>query len=153
MKINWSRVILGGLLAGLIINVCEYLVNGLLLEGMWAEAMKSLNRPSAMDVTAQIAFNVSGFALGILALWFYAHLRGIYGPGPRTAMITGVVVWIPGSLLGMVGPAALHLFRYRLIAIAVVLGLVEILLGTVAGAWLYKDSSAPAATKSAAAAA
>src|ERR1039458_3671255 len=29
MRINWTRVILGGLLAGLIVNVCEYIVNSL----------------------------------------------------------------------------------------------------------------------------
>ena len=153
MKINWTRVILGGLLAGLIINVIEFLVNGLLLGTMWADAMKALSRTAPTDLLPQIAFNVAGFALGILALWFYAHLRAIYGPGPRTAVITGIAVWIPGSLLAMVGPAALHLFRYRLVAIGVVVGLVEIVLGTVAGAWLYKECEAPAASKSTATAA
>ena len=39
MKINWTRVILGGLLAGLIVNVCEYIVNSLILGSEWAAAM------------------------------------------------------------------------------------------------------------------
>jgi MFS family permease len=54
-------------------------------------------------------------------------------------MIAGVAVWVPGSLLAMITPTALHLFRYRLIAIGVVAGLVEIVIGTIVGAWFYKE--------------
>jgi hypothetical protein len=45
--------------------------------------------------------------------------------------------------MAMIAPPALHLFRHRLIAIGVVLGLVEIVVGTVAGAWLYKEREVP----------
>jgi uncharacterized membrane protein len=49
----------------------------------------------------------------------------------------------------MFAPAALHLFRYRLIAIGVVVELVEILVGTVAGAWLYKEREVASGTSTA----
>jgi hypothetical protein len=52
----------------------------------------------------------------------------------------------------MVTPAVLHMFRYRLIAMDVGLGLVELLLGTLAGAWIYKEAAAPAPKAAAAAA-
>src|SRR5713226_3317696 len=41
-KINWGRVLLGGLVAGLIINAAEYLVNGVILQAKWADAMKGI---------------------------------------------------------------------------------------------------------------
>jgi uncharacterized membrane protein len=149
MKINWTRVILGGLLAGLIINVCEYIVNGLILSSDWAAAMKTLNRSPDMGIGSIAAFWLWGFFVGIFALSQYAIIRPRFGPGPKTAMIAGIGVWVPASLLAMIAPAALHLFRHRLILIGVVLGLVEIVLGTVVGAWLYKEQQAPSGASAA----
>jgi len=146
MKINWTRVILGGLLAGVIVNVCEFLVNGLILHSEWAAAMKALNQSPDMGIGPTAAFWLWGFLIGIYALWLYATIRPRFGPGSKTAVITGVAVWVPASLLAMIAPTALHLFRYRLIAIGVALGLVEIVVGTVAGAWLYREPAAAGGT-------
>jgi hypothetical protein len=140
-KINWNRVILGGLLAGLVINICEFLVDGLVLGDQWAASMKSLNRPP-MGGGANAAFVVVGFLIGIYALWLYATLRPRMGPGPKTAAFAGIAVWILGSLLASVAPIAMHLFPYHLMGIDLVLGLVEIVAGTVIGAWLYQDPAA-----------
>ncbi|MGP8244822.1 MAG: hypothetical protein ACLQVN_09925 [Bryobacteraceae bacterium] len=151
MRINWTRVILGGLLAGLIVNVCEFLVNGLILRSEWAAALKALNKSPDIGIGATAAFWLWGFLIGIYALWLYATIRPRFGPGPKTAVITGIAVWVPASLLAMIAPAALHLFRYRLTAIGVVLGLVEIVVGTVAGAWLYRERGAATDTSALAA--
>jgi len=59
-KTNWNRVILAGLLAGLVINICEFLVNGLMLGDQWTAGMKSLNRPP-MGSGATAAFLLGGF--------------------------------------------------------------------------------------------
>ncbi len=141
-KMNWTRVIVGGLLAGLVINICEFLVNGLLLGNQWAAAMKALNRPEQMGVTVELAFWLAGFAIGLYAVWLYVNLRLHFGPGPRTAVIAGIAVWILGSLIASVAPVALHLFPYRLMAIGLLLALVETIAGTWLGAWMYKDQPA-----------
>jgi hypothetical protein len=143
MRINWTRVVLGGLLVGLIVNIYEYIVNSLILGGEWAAAMKALNKSPGMGIGPIAAFWLWGFLIGIYALSLYATIRPRFGPGPKTAVIAGIGVWVPASLLSMIAPAALHLFRYRLIAIAVVLGFVEIVVGTVVGAWLYKEQDFP----------
>jgi hypothetical protein len=141
-KINWSRVILGGLLAGVVINICEFLVDGLLLGDQWVAVMKNLHRPP-MGAGANAAFVVWGFLVGIYALWLYATLRPRLGPGPGTAAFTGVAVWIIGSLLPTIPAVAMHLFPYHLLGYDLALTLVEIVAGAVVGAWLYKE---PAAT-------
>jgi hypothetical protein len=41
-KINIGRVILGGIVAGIIGNILGYLVDGLMLAPQWAAAMKTL---------------------------------------------------------------------------------------------------------------
>ena len=50
--INWARVLLGGLLAGFIINIFEYVTNGLVLAADWDAAMKALGRHLSMSVVA-----------------------------------------------------------------------------------------------------
>ena len=134
MRINWTRVILGGLFAGLIVNVCEFFVNGLILRSEWAAALKALGKSPDMGIGPTAAFWLWGFLVGIYSLWLYATIRPRFGPGPKTAAIAAIAVWVPASLLAMIAPAALQLFRYRLALIGVVLGLVKIVIGTVAGA-------------------
>jgi hypothetical protein len=65
-RINYGRVVLGGLLAGLIINISEFLLNGVVFAREMEEAMRALNRP--MDNTMIVWFTLFGFALGIGAV-------------------------------------------------------------------------------------
>jgi hypothetical protein len=97
-------VILGGLLAGLIINICEYLVNGLILSSQWAAAMKALNKSSEMGVGAISAFWLWGFLIGLYALWLYVTIRPRFGPGPKlkhlcARHILGYTDEMPGNTL------------------------------------------------------
>ena len=41
-SINWGRVILGGLVAGVIINISEGLLNAKVLKDDWAAVMKTI---------------------------------------------------------------------------------------------------------------
>jgi hypothetical protein len=140
MGINWGRVILGGLVAGLVVNVSEFAINNLWLDGEWTEAIESLNRSSAVGAGGTAAFWLWGFLTGIFALYLYAAFRPRFGAGPRTAVRAAVASWIPGSVLGLVFPAVLELFPVRLMAIGVISGLVEIVIGTLVGARLYQES-------------
>jgi len=140
-KMNWNRVILGGLLAGLVINICEFLVDGLLLGDQWTAVLKAFHRPP-MGPVATASFVLWGFLVGIYALWLYATLRPRMGPGPRTAAFTGIAVWIIGSLLTTIPAVGMHLFPYHLLGYDLVLTLVEIVAGTVIGAWLYQEPAA-----------
>ena len=41
--INWSRVLIGGLGAGVVMNVVDAVLNGVLLQGQWAAESNALN--------------------------------------------------------------------------------------------------------------
>ncbi len=62
---NRGRVILGGLLAGLIINVVELIVNGIVLRASWGQALKALGKPEWFSASAMVVFLICGFLLGI----------------------------------------------------------------------------------------
>src|SRR6266568_853912 len=139
-KINWTLVNLGGLVAGVIINIFEYVLNGVVLANDMEAAIRALGKQ--MGGGALVMFTVWGFLVGIFAVWLYAAIRPRYGAGPKTAACAGSAVWGLGYLLASVTPLALHLFPRRLMAIGLAVGLVEVLAGTLAGAWLYREETA-----------
>ena len=87
-KINWGRVFLGGLFAGLVINSFEFVISGVVLAPKWEAAMKALGRQ--MPTGAIGIFLAYGFLTGIAAIWLYAVARPRFGPGPKTAALTGI---------------------------------------------------------------
>src|SRR5438105_3767070 len=108
-SINWTRVLLGGLVAGVIIDVSEGLLNGVFLAADWANAMKALNKPE-ISGSSIAAFNVMGLAIGIFTVWLYAAMRPRFGPGPKTALGAGLATWVIGYVLPSVAPWVLHLY-------------------------------------------
>lgn len=136
-KINMIRVLLGGLLAGVVINIFEFVTNGVVLASQWEASMKSLGHQ--MPGRAPIAFIVWGFIIGIGAIWLYAVARPRFGPGPKTAAITGSGYWIFAYAAPNFGYGAMGLFPMRLIVIGTVVGLVEVIAASLLGAWLYKE--------------
>jgi hypothetical protein len=143
--VNWGRVILGAVLAGIVINVVEFILNGVVLAADWAAAMAARGIPPIAG--SQIAFFfvwsfiLWGFLIGIFAIWLYAAIRPRYGPGPMTALCAGSFVWVLGYLLTSVTPFLLNLFPRRILAIGLGVGLVEVLVATLVGAWFYREPS------------
>src|SRR5438445_13666302 len=90
-KINLARVFLGGLLAGLIINIFEYVLNGVVFASQWDAYMKALGRQ--MRPNAIPFFIISAFVAGIGGVWLYAVALPRLGGGPMTAVIIGSAYW------------------------------------------------------------
>ena len=44
-KINWGRVFLGGLLAGVVLNLFEFVLHSIVLEEDWQAAFAALGKP------------------------------------------------------------------------------------------------------------
>ena len=138
-KIDMGRVILGGIVAGIVADVLGYIVDGVILAPRWAEGMKALGH-SEFSPNQWIWFNVLGLVGGIVAVWIYAAVRPRLGAGAGTAIYVGLAVWIVGALLPNLsfmwfgGLFSRHLTLYTTLG-----ALVEIVVGTVVGAALYKE--------------
>ena len=133
-----GRVILGGLAAGLVLNIGEFILNEPILGERWRAAMTTLNR-EAIGGSAIAIFVVGAFLLGIAMIWTYAAIRPRLGAGPRTAVCAGLLVWFFSYLYPSAGFIALDLFPTDLILIGIVWGFFELPIAAVAGAWLYKE--------------
>ncbi len=141
-KINWGRVFLGGIVAGLVINLSETLLNAVVVKDDWAEAMRALGKDpaAAMAGNAMVIWILWGFLAGIGLVWLYAAIRPRYGGGPKTGAIAGVLGWFFAGFLMNLAMMNIGLFPQKLIMIGLVWGLVEFILAAVAGAWVYKEA-------------
>ncbi|MGH9382134.1 MAG: hypothetical protein ACRD2Z_16210 [Thermoanaerobaculia bacterium] len=139
--INVGRWILGGLLAGVIINVFEAVGHGALRE-QWEAAATAHNLPTEGGVAL---FVLMGFIAGLVAVWFYAAARPRFGAGPMTAVKVAVALWIGSYLLAILAYCAMGLFPTGLLVPWGVISLIEMIVATVAGAWVYKEGAATAA--------
>ena len=135
--INWTRVILGGLVAGVIIIVFEFLLNDVILANDMQAVIAALGKQ--MGGGALASFTAWGFLVGIFAVWLYAAIRARFGAGRATALCAAEPVWCLGYLVAAVTPFALNLFPARLLVIGLVVALVEVSVGTLAGAWIYRE--------------
>jgi xanthosine utilization system XapX-like protein len=138
-KINIGRVLLGGIVAGLVSDALGYLVDGVLLAPRWSDGMLALGH-SEFSPDQWIWFNLLGLVAGIVLIWIYAAIRPRFGAGPKTAILAGLAVWIVGSLLPNLSFMWFGgLFSRHLTAYTTSAALIEILAGALACAALYSE--------------
>ena len=138
-QINLGRVVIGGLLAGLIINIGEFILNGLLLEEQMNAAMAALNRPP-INPNMIMFFVLFGFFLGCMLVWTYAAIRPRFGAGVKTAVCASSLVWALSYLYPNLFMVITGIFPTNLVVMATVWGLVEANLAGIAGAWAYTEA-------------
>ncbi|MDQ5858379.1 MAG: hypothetical protein M3542_08920 [Acidobacteriota bacterium] len=141
-KVNWSRVFLGGLVAGIVINLGEFLFHTVVFKTQVEEAMRAMGKdPAAMNAgTAMTVWVIWCFLLGIGAVWTYAAIRPRYGAGAKTATIAGVAVWFLACFLSSLAMMNMGLMAQSFLVTALIWGLVEYVLATIAGAYFYKET-------------
>ena len=139
-QLNASRVVVGGLAAGLVMNIIDALTNGVLLGARWKVESDALN-PALMAkaATGTLGWVIVDFIAGILTVWVYAAIRPRFGPGPRTALTAALVIWLAAHL-AYASYAFMGYYSWSLIGSSSVGGLVAALAGGYVGARLYTES-------------
>lgn len=137
-NINFGRVILGGLVAGLILNIGEFLLNEVVFAQQMREFFERLRVPAPGSSFIATAVGIT-FLLGIVMVWLYAMIRPRFGAGPKTAIIAAFVVWFCVYFYCGILNSALFGLPATFVVMGLVWGVIEYILAAVAGAWLYKE--------------
>jgi hypothetical protein len=138
-KINMGRVILGGIVAGIVYDILDYPVNGIWLAPRWNNDLAALGH-AAINGHQIVSFNIVNIIGGIAFLWLYAAIRPRYGAGPRTAIHAAVWFWIICAVIpNMAFMWIPHLFSHHLMVYTTAAALVETIIAGLAGAALYKE--------------
>jgi hypothetical protein len=133
---NGQRIVAGGLVAGLIVNI-----GGLVLAALagasndGAGSLASFN--GAMPLPVAI---LRGFLLGVFCVLLYASLRPHMKPGPRTAITAGLLAFIFGVLFPPFGTSLTPAESAAALLAATIGQAVVLPLATLAGGWLYRDA-------------
>lgn len=138
-RINFSRVLLGGIVAGLIINAGEFVLNGILLRPHIEADMRRMNLTPPGNGFAALAVALT-FIFAVIAILIYAMARSRFGPGPKTALLVALLLWF--CLYAYSGTINMLLINVppKLILMILAWGIVEYPLGILAGAALYQET-------------
>jgi len=137
-SINMGGVIKGGLAAGLVMNISETILNVPVAGARMEAELVARNLPP-IETGAIIIFVVLCFLLGIATVWLYAAIRPRFGPGAKTAMCAGSLVWALSYGFSSVGIGVMGFLSWGLIALTLVWTLVEVLVAAYVGAYLYSE--------------
>jgi hypothetical protein len=143
MAINTGKVLVGGIVAGVVMNAIDFIINMFIVgERMKAEtdAFKPGLSDQMMSTNTMISYIVMDFMLGIALVWTYAAIRPRFGPGMKTASYAAILFWILAAIflsgylhMGMMSTGLWFTFAF--------LGLVNFLLSAWAGAKFYTEDA------------
>ena len=136
--LNTNKVLVGGLLAGIVFFVGDFLLMATVMEDSMREMASAHNLTINESSGAMAAWVVNDLVYGVLVVWVYAAIRPRFGAGVRTAVYASVAVWA-AFMLTMAGFSAMGLFSTGVFLTIGLLWFVVVAVGTIAGAWAYKE--------------
>jgi hypothetical protein len=92
--VNAKRVVLAGLLAGLVLNIGEAVLHGVVFADATAAAMKSLGHEIAGSGSDTAQLVLMTFIQGLLGMLLYAAVQPRWPAGIGTAIRVGLVLWV-----------------------------------------------------------
>src|SRR6476661_1761524 len=101
MALNTGKVVAGGLAAGVVLNLIDYVVYTMVLVSRVTAEANTFHpgmADSMMSGNAITVYIITDFIYGLLLVWTYAAIRPRFGPGPRTAMLAGLLFWVLASI-------------------------------------------------------
>lgn len=137
-QINYGGVLKGGIAAGVIMNISEFILNVPVAGAKMEAEMAALNLPP-VGSGAIATFTAMTLVLGVLTVWLYAAMRPRLGPGPKTAICAGMLVWSLTYLYSSVSFGVLGINSVSLVVLVIVWTLVEMIVASAVGGYLYKE--------------
>ena len=131
---NFSRLLFGGIAAGLVINAIEYSVHGIFLDAQWTAAFAALGKTP----TGWTTFIPANFLLGVISIWLYTRLSPNYGAGLKTAARAALAVWAVFWVVPEMALLPLSLFPASLLFTVIAVGLLDVVPAALLGAWIYQ---------------
>lgn len=139
-QINWTRVVIGGIVAAVILFIAGFIIHGAILGADWTAWQQAGHMPSALPHSeAVVIWIIVSLVSGVTGVWIYAGIRPRYGAGAKTALIAGLMLWLAGALIGALAQYALGNVPQNVIVVGAIGYLVADLIAIVAGAYFYKE--------------
>ena len=144
MPINTKKVLVGGLVAGVIINIIDFVANTYIL-GARMKAESDAFKPGMSDAmmagNAVISYVIMDLVLGFALIWTYAAFRPRFGAGARTATYVAVLFWLL-AMIFTAGYRQMGIMSSGLWWSFAFIGLLNFLIAAWSGAAVYSEDAA-----------
>jgi hypothetical protein len=137
MGINLKRVLLGGLVAGIVINISAIAMVPVVGKEM-DMVLARFNLPPLSNSSLAF-FGVVSLIVGMILVWLYAAVLPRMKQGTNTAIMVALVVWVLGYFLANVSMVVYGFMPVKLTVIGTGWGLVELVLASLIGTRFYKE--------------
>ena len=141
--INTGKVVVGGLAAGVVMNVIDFCANTFVLQNTMKADFDKLNPAlwAAMNGTnSMVGFVVIDFILGILLVWLYAAIRPRFGAGAGTAVKAGLFAWLFGGAIWY-SLVVMGILSNTSFVMAGAVSLVNLVASALVGGMVYKEEA------------
>jgi len=143
MAINTNKVLIGGIAAGVVMNIIDFISYSYIL-GARMKAASDAFKPGLSDQmmtnSAMISNIVMDLVLGILLVWTYAAIRPRFGPGVKTAVYAAVLFWLLAGIF-LSGYLHMGMMSSGLWWSFAIIGLINFLVSAWVGARLYSEDA------------
>lgn len=140
-RLNWVRLIIGGIVASAIAFFSDGFFHERVVGGDWKAVYTGLGLTEPQHGGAGIPyFVIFDLGRGFVAMFIYVMMRRALKPGWQTAALAGLVAWIAFSVTGPAQFIPLGFYTTSLWVKVAAFQLATSIIGTIAGAALYKES-------------
>ena len=139
--INWTRLIIGGLIASVILFLTDGFFHERVVAADWAAVYHGLGVTEPKHNAMGLAyFAVFELGRGFLSIILYVLMRQCCKPGPKTAVVAGILTWLAFSVTGPAQFIPLGFFSHALWIKVGAFQLATSIVAAIAGAAVYKDA-------------
>lgn len=107
---SWMRVMLGGLLAGIVVNIVDFVLHGMVLGRTYQRYTEAFRQTPANPVH----FAVVAVAIGLATALLFARSRGSWPAGWRGGAVFGFYLGLAGFFVSFYNPLVIDGFPYYL---------------------------------------
>ena len=142
-QLDIVRLVMAGLVSGIVIYVVESILNGVILAADWKAwsvvASQIFRMPP--ETNSLIFWGIQALIAGWAGTFVYAAIRAWVGVNLRAAYISGLAVWAVGWLGMSFDKLALGIEPNKMIFYNLLAALLACLLGQVAASFIYRDKT------------
>ena len=144
-QINTSRLLLGALVASVVYFIFDGIIHGAILGAEHEAVIVNAGKQVEHDPTAYGYFGLFDLGKGLVAMLFYVMARARLGAGPITAVRAGVFAWFAVEALPAIAAMPFPFYGKFFFVKVMAMELVPMIIGAVAGAWIYKEGATASA--------
>lgn len=141
-NINTTRVALATLFTAVLYFIFDGVIHGAILGPEYEAGIVAAGKTVEHDPSAFGYFALFDLGKALVAMLVYVFARSRLGAGPITAVWAGLIAWLGAEALPAIAQMPFPFYDKWFYVKLIALELVPMVVGAVAGAWVYREETA-----------